>query len=278
MRASGRNGIWAIGWLLMSCGGSAWMEQPLPDSDDENYEPTAVPPPEASPRRARQDRSAVEARPAPDPAEPSQPVVKAQPRMQGKVLGTFRNTYYDFPSEREADPKGARVDVMDPQCKPIKAVPRAFYESLCVQGSGTLSSGVTVAFAKRDCDCAEVCPRTTQKICFEALDPAKFPWGRGATGRPIVPLLTVAVDSDVIPLGTAIYIPQYDGLPRDEVGSEKHDGCFVAQDRGIRIQGQQVDVFTGHPSVTKLYNRLVPSNQGVTVVVDNPRCARATQD
>ncbi|HKO50486.1 MAG TPA: hypothetical protein VJV79_22340, partial [Polyangiaceae bacterium] len=111
----------------------------------------------------------------------------------GRVLGTYRNTYYDFPSE--SDFSGESVPLKDPRCKTIKSVARAFYESLCVQGSGTLSRGSTVSFAKRDCECAELCPRTGQHICFDELDSKAFPWGRGATGRAITPLLTIAVDS-----------------------------------------------------------------------------------
>jgi hypothetical protein len=34
---------------------------------------------------------------------------------------------------------------------------------------------------------------------------------------------------------------------------------------------------TGHQSVTKLWNKLVPSNKGVTVILDSPRCARAPE-
>ncbi len=190
----------------------------------------------------------------------------------GRSLGTFRNTYYDFP--RETDFKGKAVPLKNPSCGTIREVPRDFFESLCVQGSGTLKSGETVSFAKRDCECAELCPRTEQRICFDALDARAFPWGRGATGKAITPLLTVAVDTSVIPLGSVLYVPEFDGLPRDATSSQRHDGCFVAQDRGIRVQGQHVDVFTGQSSMTSLWNRLIPSNQGVTVVLDSPRCKK----
>jgi 3D (Asp-Asp-Asp) domain-containing protein len=201
--------------------------------------------------------------------------VPAKPaKIEGRVLGSFRNTYYDFPSE--ADYKGDAVALKDPRCKTIRDVPRGFHDAVCVQGSGTLTSGSTVSFAKRDCECALVCPRTNQQICFDELDARRFPWGRGATGLPITPLLTVAVDTDVIPLNTAIYIPEYDGVPRDVGQSAMHDGCFVAQDRGVRVKGKHVDVFTGEEALTKMWNGLVPSNKGVTVVLDNPRCARAT--
>jgi 3D (Asp-Asp-Asp) domain-containing protein len=189
----------------------------------------------------------------------------------GRSLGTFRNTYYDFPSESAFD--GAKVALKSPSCETIREVPRGFYESVCVQGSGRLASGRTVSFAKRNCACAEVCPRTGEKICFEALDAAKFPFGRGATGRAITPLYTVAVDSDEIPLGTPVYVPELAGLPRGDDGS-RHDGCFLAEDRGVRVRGTQVDVFTGDPRTTTLWNRLVPSNRGVTVIVGSSRCGR----
>jgi 3D (Asp-Asp-Asp) domain-containing protein len=192
----------------------------------------------------------------------------------GRSLGTFRNTYYDFPSEAEFE--GPTSTLYDRECKALATIPKAFYEAVCVQGSGTLRRGSTVSFSKRDCSCADVCPRTGQKICFDELDPRQFPWGRGATGKAITPLLTVAVDSDVIPLGTAIYVPELQGLPRDRSGTLAHDGCFVAQDRGLKVKGKHVDVFTGDRSVTALWNQCVPSNRGVTVVLAHPRCARAS--
>lgn len=192
--------------------------------------------------------------------------------FSGRVLGTYRNTYYDFPNE--ADFSGETVALKNGTCKTIKTVPRSFYEAVCVQGSGTLASGSTVSFAKRDCECAPLCPRTNQHICFDELDAKTFPWGRGATGHAITPLLTVAVDSDLVPLDTAIYIPEFDGIPRDGSRSSVHDGCFIAQDRGVRVKGEHVDVFTGHHEITALWNSLVPSNRGVTIVLDSPRCAR----
>ncbi|HEY0462947.1 MAG TPA: 3D domain-containing protein [Polyangiaceae bacterium] len=293
-------------WLLLaiatwSCttAGSAWMNQPLSTGawgDDPppatsvksslDDDPKAVPP---APVRSRviseapvSDDRFLPFTPSAQSSAPgaavgtSAPGLKLNPRAPGgRVLGSFRNTYYDFPSE--SDFNGETVPLKDPRCKTIKRVARAFYESLCVQGSGTLSSGSTVSFAKRDCDCAELCPRTGQHICFDQLDAKTYPWGRGATGRAITPLLTVAVDSELIPLDTPVYIPEYDGIPRDPAHSATHDGCFIAQDRGVRVKGEHVDVFTGHREITALWNNLVPSNRGVTVIVDHPRCARAAQ-
>ena len=290
--------VFALGTWSCTTAGTAWMNQPLstgawgddpaPASSSASRnlaDPKAEPPPGVRPRvigdAAPSDDRFVPFTPSSLSSAPGTtsstkaPPAKLNARAPGgRVLGTFRNTYYDFPSE--SDFSGESVLLKNPRCKTIKSVARAFYESLCVQGSGTLSSGSTVSFAKRDCDCAELCPRTGQHICFDELDSKAYPWGRGATGRAITPLLTVAVDSDVIPLDTPLYIPEYDGLARDPTQAGQHDGCFIAQDRGVRVKGEHVDLFTGHRQITALWNSLVPSNRGVTVIVDHPRCARAT--
>lgn len=189
----------------------------------------------------------------------------------GRVLGVFRNTYYDFP--RESDFSGPQVAVKNARCETIAMVPRGFHDAVCVQGSGALARGGTISFAKRDCACAELCPRTDQHICFESLDASRFPWGRGAAGAPITPLRSVAADTRVLPMGTVIYIPELDGA-RGATGTS--DGCFVVEDRGLKVQGEHVDIFTGHPTQTAALNAQVPSNQGVTVVVDSARCAHVT--
>jgi 3D (Asp-Asp-Asp) domain-containing protein len=278
-----------LGLALLACStaGSTWMEEPLTPDDEALLSPEDVqPPPPAGPTPRPKAMRAVTLGGAPPDASDTPPeapgpgggFVTGGARSGtavtgGRSLGTFRNTYYDFPSEAEFE--GPTGTLYDRECKPLATTPKAFYEAVCVQGSGTLRRGSTVSFSKRDCSCADVCPRTGQKICFDELDAQKFPWGRGATGKAITPLLTVAVDSDVIPLGTAIYVPELQGLPRDTSGTLAHDGCFVAQDRGLKVKGKHVDVFTGDRSVTALWNQRVPSNRGVTVVLDHPRCARA---
>lgn len=259
--------------------GSRWMAEPLPEEDWEGLLADAAPAssgraPRPGLRRVHVIGGASEAAAAPETRVQAAGVgAQASAAHGGRSLGRFRNTYYDFPDELEF--AGPAVPLKNARCETIRAVPRGFFESLCVQGSGSLRGGPTVSFARRDCECAEVCPRTSQRICFDTLDPAKFPWGRGATGKAITPLLTVAVDSEVIALGTSIYVPELDGLPRDAAGAVAHDGCFIAEDRGIRVKGKHLDVFTGHSVTTALWNRLVPSNRGVEVILDSARCRRA---
>lgn len=195
--------------------------------------------------------------------------------VSGQPVETFRNTYYDFPEEPSTPESGETRVVYDPTCKPIRTVSQWFHDRLCVQGSGRLATGETVSFAKRDCSCAAVCPRTDQKICFDMLDPKLFPHGRGSTGGPITPLRSVAVDPKVIPLKTVLYIPDFHGLRGPD--GKTHDGCFIAEDRGLKVVGRHIDIFTGKPSTTTSWNNAVPSNQGVKVIVGAPRCAHLSK-
>ncbi len=249
-------------------GGSKWVEQPL--TEDERPASSLPPGDGENGPRARAQRPGARTLGGSTTADPSERAPELAGQAGGRVVGTFRNTYYDFP--READHSGKTAPLMNAACQPIAQVPRSFFEAVCVQGSGTLTRGTTVSFAKRECACAEVCPRTGQRICFDALDATRFPWGRGATGGPITPMRTLAADTAVLAMGTVVYIPELDGVPRGE-STDVLDGCFVVEDRGLRVKGEHVDIFTGHPSHTAVLNRLVPSNQGVTIVVESPRCA-----
>lgn len=246
---------------LHSGNGKQWVEEPLAESSVGEAElgPGAS---QGAPVRRASSKTLGQA---------GGPIKEAKLRPSGRELGLFRNTYYDFPSER--DFKGATVPLVTSACKPLATVPRAFFEALCVQGSGKLLGGGTVSFAKRDCACAESCPRTGQKICFEALDPSRYPWGRGASGAAITPLVSVAADSNLLPMGTPIYVAEFDGVVVEE-GTPPHDGCFRVEDRGTGVVGEHLDVFAGTTASRRELERLVPSNGGVTVLVDVARCER----
>lgn len=234
--------------------------------DPRSFQPPEPTAPAVEARRVKRitEKQAPEAPPS-NAAEPA----SGGPGV-GTALGTFRNTYYNFPHQRNYS--GRRVTVFDARCQPLADVPVTFHDTLCVQGSGSLASGVTLSFARRGCSCARTCPRTGQQICFDALDRERFPWGRGAAGTAIAPFRSVAVDVSVIPLGTPIFIPDLVGLPTEVGGAGHHDGCFVAEDRGIQVVGRHVDVFTGAVEMTRVWNDRVPTNQGVSVYVDSPRC------
>jgi 3D (Asp-Asp-Asp) domain-containing protein len=67
-------------------------------------------------------------------------------------------------------------------------------------------------------------------------DPA---YGVTASGQPVVDGLTIAVDPDVIPIGSRVYI---EGI-----------GYRVAQDIGSAIQGKRIDLFLNDLSAAKQF-------------------------
>lgn len=247
--------------------GAAWVNEPIAPAEEATLGPRATGQGKPPPVRARTLGASGSGERGRAPAGTD------ESGIEGRLVGTFRNTYYDFPTEGEPDPKAPVVPLMSATCTEIAKVPRAFHDAVCVQGSGSLRRGGTVSFAKRDCPCAAVCPRTGQQICFDALDPATFPFGRGAAGKPIRPLRTIAADTSVLPMGTVVYVPELEGAIGAS-GGEPSDGCFVVEDRGLRVQGEHIDIFTGSPEATALVNANVPSNGGVRVYVDAPRCSR----
>lgn len=254
-------GLGACGWGT----GSAYIEEPLSPASEPELPGGRAP---SGPAPGRKPSVTLETK------------ERVPEDLRGQNLGVFRNTYYDFPSEADVVSKettsGAKVTLRDPSCGALAEVPRPFFEALCVQGSGSLARGGTVSFAKRDCACADVCPRTGQKICFEALDPKAYPWGRGAAGKPIAPLRSVAADTQLLPMGTALYVPELDGLPIGE-GGAVHDGCLAVEDRGLKVRDNHIDIFTGKPRTTERIEDMLPSNQGVHVIVGTKRCERLSR-
>jgi 3D (Asp-Asp-Asp) domain-containing protein len=108
-----------------------------------------------------------------------------------------------------------------------------FAYALRVEGSGMLSDDRVVNYNSK-CNYGD-------GTCYETLDAAQFPFGRGNGVRPLVPFKSVAVDKRVVAIGEPLYIPEFDGLPLPD--GSIHDGCVRADDTGGHIKNQHVDFF-----------------------------------
>ena len=58
-----------------------------------------------------------------------------------------------------------------------------------------------------------------------------------------------------------------------DLDGNAHDGCFIAEDRGSKIKGKHLDFFVGSAATGDSWNRAVPSNRGVHVIVDAGQCS-----
>jgi 3D (Asp-Asp-Asp) domain-containing protein len=68
--------------------------------------------------------------------------------------------------------------------------------------------------------------------------------GCGVRNIPLTPFRTVAVDTDIIPIGSVLYVPELRGRTFEYEGRGfVHDGYLFAGDRGGAIRGRHIDVF-----------------------------------
>ena len=72
-------------------------------------------------------------------------------------------------------------------------------------------------------------------------------YGEGVRGYKLVPYRTIAVDPNVIPYGSVLFIPEAVGaeIQLSDGTPIAHDGYFFAGDTGGAIKKNHIDVFTG---------------------------------
>ena len=228
----------------------------------------------------------VAAVPAPEPAPAAvhAPVNVNVPETDPELLGTFRMTRYYVVEEKSfkplprpddeavlasAAPRTTGVTLYDDRgCKPLATVTARFAEVLDVQGTGKLRDG-RVLNVSSACRCGHSpCYRPTGKSAR---------WGLSALSRPLEPFRSVAVDPDVVPLGSLLYIPELDGLTmpgRPPWGGFIHDGCVHAVDVGGGIDGQHIDFFVGRYQSKKALDARRKMKH-VTVHRGDARCERS---
>jgi 3D (Asp-Asp-Asp) domain-containing protein len=106
--------------------------------------------------------------------------------------------------------------------------------------------------------------------CFEQLDIAKHPFGRGAGQRPLIPFKSVAVDPRVVRIGEPLYIPEFDGLQLPD--GSIHDGCVRADDTGGGIKKRKMDFFVVTYGNFRFLLEQLLSVTWVTPHIEAPRC------
>lgn len=124
-----------------------------------------------------------------------------------------------------------------------------------VQVKDNDSKPVTYNFAGRGADLQVDCSSFFSSLSsnvIQAMNRSRFmvakgAFGDGAGGFILVPYRTIAVDRDLIPLGSVIYIPAARGksftLPSGKTAT--HDGYFFAADVGGAIDDNHIDMFLG---------------------------------
>jgi hypothetical protein len=141
-------------------------------------------------------------------------------------------------------------------------VPERYACSLKLEGSGLMSDGRVINYTG---PC-----KFGYGTCFEQLDLADFPFGRGAGQRPLIPFKSVAVDPRVVRIGEPLYVPEFDGMALPD--GSIHDGCVRADDTGGGIKGRKMDFFVvTYGNFRALLDNLL-GIPWITPHVEAPRC------
>lgn len=230
-----------------------------------------TPAPDGGPPQTPDASSAADVPSAPPDAQATD--ASTRDANDGRVpLGQLWNTYYWLSPEAEYS-GDKTVELMNTACEPIATVSEAYADAVCIEGSGLLEDGRVINYAAR-CDCGRPCSSGTI-ICWSDLDPAQFPWGQGAFGNALVPLRSLAVDRDAIPLRTVVYLAQFDGLEieaHDGIAAFTHDGCFRADDVGGAIEGDHIDIFAGTTAMWRTLEQEFPTRSTLDAWTDVAHC------
>jgi peptidoglycan/xylan/chitin deacetylase (PgdA/CDA1 family)/3D (Asp-Asp-Asp) domain-containing protein len=145
----------------------------------------------------------------------------------GPKLGTFWTTYYYVPNETDYPPL-ENSSVKDISGQVLSTVNSQFKKDVDVEGTGIIRSGKTINFAGR----------VNSEIRYRY---SKARWGWGIGACELKPFHTIAVDANMIPLGTVVYIPKAKGMKLPD--GSVHDGIFYAEDIGSAINHMHIDMF-----------------------------------
>lgn len=169
-------------------------------------------------------------------------------------------TYYWMETQPAGDP--AAVALFTRACEPAARVSAAFAKELMLAGTARLVDGRVLGVAG-DCDCK-------RSPCVRVLPPDQ-PWGVGVDNRPLVPFVSLAIDRNVIPIGTHLYIEELDGAALPGTLFAFHNGCVVADDTGDRMKGKRIDWFVGRKEAYEVLDARLHLTK-VTIFDGGDRC------
>ncbi len=195
------------------------------------------------------------------PCLPSPAVIKEV--TSGQDQGIFDLTHYWLAEEKKSELATIPLRLN----QGTRRISKRFATSLRLQGSGLLRDGKLVQYTGL---CSGRLPKKGGIACLKGrlVNQRRYPLGRGASGMPLVPFRSLAVDSRRITLGSRIYIPSLKRWFRSR--GVKHDGCFLADDEGGRIRQVRLDLFVGTRRLFRLTVGRLP--RFVRLYLQHPRC------
>lgn len=170
-------------------------------------------------------------------------IIDSLPLSEATNLGRFKVTYYWIVLETEYQGKREIPLYLD-NGSLLGYFPRRFIQDFKKEGVARLKDGRLISYLKR---------KDAVKIVREPL---------GYGGHTLTTLKSVAVDTHFVPLGSRLYVPQYERLYLGDFGV--HNGIFYANDIGSDVKGKHIDIFIGEKANLKYI--LSKSGRGSSLV------------
>ncbi|MEO0094221.1 MAG: 3D domain-containing protein [candidate division WOR-3 bacterium] len=165
----------------------------------------------------------VEYLPAPTPQWRVKPT-DSLPQAKAVNLGKFKITYYWIVPESEY--RGRReVPIYLENGSLLGYFPKKFVDDFKKESVARLRDGRLISYLKR---------KNAARVVTEPLGFGNF---------TLTSLKSIAVDTNIIPLGSRVYIPEYERLYLGDKGV--HNGIFNANDIGSEVKGKHIDIYIG---------------------------------
>lgn len=142
----------------------------------------------------------------------------------------LRNTYYYVTLESLYSQLPRDTAVLDMRGDLVAYVSAKFKKATDIEGTGRLVDGRIINYAGR----------VNGEIRYLV---ANSRWGYGVGKCELLPFKTVAVDPNVIPLGSLVFIKETKGMLLPN--GHRHSGYWRADDIGGAIKKDRIDLFVG---------------------------------
>jgi 3D (Asp-Asp-Asp) domain-containing protein len=161
-------------------------------------------------------------------------------------IGDLKPTFYWVALEQE-DGLARNKELKDMDGGVLANVSSRFFSAIGLEGTGRLLDGRVLNYQGR-----VTLPDGKQEIRYIECPP-EAPYGYGVDKIPLVPFRSVAVDPEVVPMGSRVYIPKAVGLALPD--GSVHDGFFRAVDIGDAIRNHRIDMFTSFGDQSAVFER-----------------------
>lgn len=140
-----------------------------------------------------------------------------------RYLGKFKITYYWVVDEKDY-PRTRTTPLYTQDGRLLGKFSPAFVKDFKTESAARLRDGRCISYLKRQ----------DRVVVVD-----KF---LGYGGYKLTELKSIAVDPELIPLGSKVYIPQAEGVL---VAGKRLNGIFYANDIGSAVKGRHIDIFLG---------------------------------